>query len=1363
MTYHSILKMLCLLAGGLLSAAGLQAQEFQVGDLTYSVTSGTNRTCEITKCDAAATAVTIPATVDYGGTTYTVAKAGDTAFKGCTALTSLTIADSPEVLELGSSIGPASRSMGVYYGEFQDCPITELYIGRNLHFHIYEPMTSPFGGSKVLNSLTIGSQVTKLQERLFTGCQVESVVIPGTVDTVEASAFSVLRFVTIGQSDKSLNVASRSFGTALENAVIDRNISYRYAEDNPFRGQGSLTYVTVGGNMTTVNDYCFADCERLEGLSLSDGVRKIGRYAFVNCPIGGTIIPHTVDSIGSGAFASTNALTIAESPDASPKMLCFYYDQNYSYDGNDIIYRLESVYLGRNVECKDYRGFYSSPFPSTLKNVYMGFPVTKISDCLFRGCSALDSVGFNSRIDTIGENAFQGCTALKRAVLPYSLKAIGRYAFAESGLDTIALNYGLTSIGENAFRGTRLHTLTIPSTVTSVEREAFNAPQLKTLVLENGSEPLRIGYNAVGDALENLSLARNLRYNTGYSPFSELPSLKRVVVTGDITKLEDELFYRCKALDSVSFYVHADIDTIGEYTFGECTALRSVSIHGSTVAVEPNAFRGCTSLKNVRIEDGFSSEDSLYILHAFIDCPVETLYIGRNLYDYNTPSSSYALLSDGKHLTSVIFGEGVTAIKGNTFSNCSALRTISLPERLKTIGNYAFSSCTALESVDIPNGVSKIGEGAFNGCTSLASATLPSGLKRIEDFLFLNCSSLEAIQIPEATEQIGWRSFSGCTSLTNLRIPRNVKALDSNTFEGCTGLTELVIEDSPDSLNIGYTLYQGSTGSFNDYRGAFRECPLDSIYLGRNYFDEYDGHRAAPFSGISTLKAVEFGPYVTEVRTSAFDYCTALSSVRLNEGIVSIGEDAFWGCDALVSIRLPQTVEHIGKNAFTQCASLADINIPGRVSDIGQYAFYYCESLPSVRIPASLQNIGRRAFEGCAALKEVIVEDGTDSLKWECDEQPALTGCPVEYVYLGRNLGTNDYYTPFSGLDSLKTLVVGRTVTSIRDNCFNSCGALASATLPEGLKNIGIYAFSGCYALSDAKLPASLESIGQSAFYRCGLKSLVIPDKVATIGESAFWGCDSLVSVSLGTGITEINDGLFSGCSSLRGIDIPENVAAVGNSAFSECKSLTYVRFPDNLEGIGNYAFDGCDMLTEIRIPGSVKTLGHGAFEYCDRLASIELEDGVEELGYGAFQGCESLAEIDLPNSIRSIGEEAFDDCSMLRTIHLGNNVASIGEQAFGDCISLTRITLPASLTSIERYAFEGCSLAEIYALGTVPPTIDAETFDAIHYINTRLYVPRNSAGTYRLTPYWQNFQHMEETEFTGLEATKQIPGFRSP
>lgn len=1299
------------------------------------MTSGVNRTCEITKCDAAATAVTIPATVDYGGTTYTVAKAGDKAFDGCTALTSLTIADSPEVLELGSSIGPASRSMGVNYGEFQDCPITELYIGRNLHFHIYEPMTSPFGGSKLLNSLTIGSQVTKLQGRLLINFRIESVEIPGTMDSVEASAFSHLKQVKIRQGDKPLSVDARSFGYALEYAEIDRNLSYRYAEDSPFCGQDSLTFVFVDENMTVINDNCFADCGQMKSMFIADGVRKIGSRAFANCPIEIAIVPSTVDSIGSGGITA-NYLTLSESLDGSPNPL---------HCAAGAFGQLESVYLGRDVECS------ASPFPATLKNVYMGVPVTKISDYLFRGCSALDSVGFNSRIDTIGENAFQGCTALKRAVLPYSLKVIGRYAFAESGLDTIALNYGLTSIGENAFGGTRLHTLTIPSTVTSVEREAFNAPQLKTLVLESGSEPLRIGYNAVGDALENLSLARNLRYNTGYSPFSELPSLKRVVVTGDITKLEDELFYRCKALDSVSFYVHADIDTIGEYTFGECTALRSVSIHGSTVAVEPNAFRGCTSLKNVRIEDGFSKEDSLYILYAFIDCPVETLYIGRNLYDYNPSHTAIQpLLADGEHLKSVTFGENVTTIKGGAFQICTALESVDIPENISKIGNAAFNGCTALRSVHIPNSVSEIGEGAFQGCTSLAAATLPSKLRRIKNNLFSGCSSLGAIQIPEATEYIDYRAFYGCNSLSALRIPRSVKELGSNAFDGCTGLKELVIEDSPDSLNIGYS---------NNYQGAFRDCPLDSIYLGRNYFDEYDGHKAAPFSGISTLKAVEFGPYVTEVRASAFDYCAALSSVRLNEGIVSIGEDAFWGCDSLVSIRLPQTVEHIGKNAFTQCASLADINIPGRVADIGQYAFYYCESLPSVRIPASVQSIGRRAFEGCAALKEMIVEDGTDSLRWECDDQPALTGCPVEYVYLGRNLSTDNYYTPFSGLDSLKTLVVGRTVTAIRDNCFNSCGALASATLPEGLKNIGIYAFSGCYALSDAKLPASLESIGQSAFYRCGLKSLVIPDMVASIGGSAFWGCDSLVSVSLGTGITEISDGLFSGCSSLRGIDIPENVATVGNSAFSECKSLTYVRFPDNLEGIGDYAFDGCNMLTEIRIPGSVKTLGHGAFEYCDRLASIELEDGVEELGYGAFQGCESLAEIDLPNSIRSIGEEAFDDCSMLRTIHLGNNVASIGEQAFGDCISLTRITLPGSLTSIERYAFEGCSLAEIYALGAVPPTIDAETFDAIHYINTRLYVPRNSAGTYRSTPYWQNFQHMEETEFTGLEATEANPG----
>lgn len=172
MTYHSILKMLCLLAGGLLSAAGLKAQEFQVGDLTYSVTSGANRTCEITKCDAAATAVTIPATVQYGGTTYTVDKASDKAFQGCTALESV---DIPENI---SKIGNYT---------FNNC--TAL---KSVHIpgSVSEIGEGVFQGCTSLTAVTLPSRLRRIKNNLFNGCSsLKAIQIPAATEYIAYRAF----------------------------------------------------------------------------------------------------------------------------------------------------------------------------------------------------------------------------------------------------------------------------------------------------------------------------------------------------------------------------------------------------------------------------------------------------------------------------------------------------------------------------------------------------------------------------------------------------------------------------------------------------------------------------------------------------------------------------------------------------------------------------------------------------------------------------------------------------------------------------------------------------------------------------------------------------------------------------------------------------------------------------------------------------------------------------------------------------------------------------------------------------------------------------------------------------------------------
>ena len=54
-----------------------------------------------------------------------------------------------------------------------------------------------------------------------------------------------------------------------------------------------------------------------------------------------------------------------------------------------------------------------------------------------------------------------------------------------------------------------------------------------------------------------------------------------------------------------------------------------------------------------------------------------------------------------------------------TFSNCSSLTSIEIPESVASIGEYAFSNCRSLKSIEIPESVTEIGENAFHDCSTL--------------------------------------------------------------------------------------------------------------------------------------------------------------------------------------------------------------------------------------------------------------------------------------------------------------------------------------------------------------------------------------------------------------------------------------------------------------------------------------------------------------------------------------------------------------------------------------------------------------------------------------------------------------------
>ena len=226
----------------------------------------------------------------------------------------------------------------------------------------------------------------------------------------------------------------------------------------------------------------------------------------------------------------------------------------------------------------------------------------------------------------------------------------------------------------------------------------------------------------------------------------------------------------------------------------------------------------------------------------------------------------------------------------------------------------------------------------------------------------------------------------------------------------------------------------------------------------------------------------------------------------LNDGtrtytVVKIGDYTFWGCTGMTSLTIPSSVTSIGEFAFESCTSLKSVTIEGSgLTTIGRSAFSNCNVLTEIILPTSLESIGDDAFASCYELSAITIPGLVTSI----GKRAFLFCSALQSINVYAN---NPAYSSLSGVLFNKdqtTLVcypIGKTVTTY--------------TVPNTVREIGVYAFESAKKLKTITLSDSISVINEGAFYNCSsLTKVTIPAAVDTIRDRAFYWCEALTSIT---------------------------------------------------------------------------------------------------------------------------------------------------------------------------------------------------------------------------------------------------------
>lgn len=1078
-------------------------------------------------------------------------------------------------------------------------------------------------------------------------------------------------------------------------------------------------------------------------------VTSISRNAFYGCSgLNSVTIPESVTSIYKDAFSGCTELKNLIFEDGSTTITLS--------GGNStgiIIFTdcpLETIYVGRNIDY-DSSGNKRSPFynMTTLTTLTFGPMVTKIDYYLFDKCTGLTSVTLSESITEIGGCAFKGCTGLKSITIPKAILSIQFWAFQGcSGLETIffnAENCLSCSYSKGYYQGLGNWGYVFPSSVKeiifgdnvkNIPSETFGGCNLTSVIIP--PTVTSIGTDVFKDCPKTIKGAYPSNLSNPFNSYAvEYDPEGMIIENGFIYGPEKKTLYFAPMDIEGEFKIPNSVNTVAANAFFKCENLTSIFIPSSVNSIGSRAFKGCQGLKNLKFEDntetimlGGTADGK----ELFSDCPLETLYLGRNIsFSKNSPFISKP------NLVNLSIGSQVTSINERMFSECTGLKAVTIPNAVTQIGSYAFNGCSGLKSVIISPSVTEIGIASFAGCFGIIRCAYPDNLSyqfptKAYKFAYASANSgyldggiydshLTTLlfapwaegeyTVPDKTTAIGDNAFNNCAQMTSIILPTNLRTIGKDVFSGCPSFTSVTSLASPAPL-IDET-------SFTDqYETASVNIPAEII---GDYTSGYNNWRL-----FKSLKALDTGSSET------FDYEQLAYRMLNDKDVEIVASEKYTDFSELIvpsTLQIPVekgesenpeedaepefitlNVMSIAPNAFANLKNLTSVTVSEGIIRVGSAAFKGCNALTDVRFPSTVTEISSSTFQNCENLSQFTSDAQITKVGTAAFAKTALTVANLPYV---STIGEFAY----ADIPTLQELKTGENLKTISRNAFQNCGLQAVSLTSPILAEIGENAFSSNTDLATINIKNSVPlKIGKNAFAsNANITTVTLHNEdLLEIADNAFASCDKLTTVNFeSSAVLKIGQNAFSSNSSLEKVELMSSASVViADNAFASNTKLTEVTLGDGVTSVGNSAFAGCSKITALKIGKDVATIGDNAFSGAPLTRSLAfVKDGaLRHIGKYAFQSLRVRGELSLPDKVEYIGNGAFAYPRSLTKIVLpANRNLVVCDSAFTHAQRVSELVFPDTVKSIGKHAFADLQAEGMTELNIKAHNIGEEAF----------------------------------------------------